>query len=43
MKVVLKETRETRINLMIIISIPVIRNEKVDVALNEANQLMAIF
>ena len=43
MKVVLKEIRETRINLMIIIRKPVIVNEKVNRALNEGNQLMAIF
>ena len=43
MKVVLKEIRETRINLRIIIEKPVIVNEKVQTALKEANELMAIF
>jgi four helix bundle protein len=43
MKVVLKEIRETRINLRIIIEKPVIVNEKVQPALKEANELMAIF
>ena len=42
-KVVLKEVRETRINLRIIKQKPVIQNIKVEIALNEANQLMAIF
>lgn len=43
MKVVLKEIRETRINLKIIKQKPVIQHPKIDLALNEANQLMAIF
>ena len=43
MKMVLKEIRETRVNLRIIQVKPVIKNSKVDLALNEANQLMAIF
>ncbi len=43
MKIVLKEIRETRINLRIIKQKPVIENPKVELALNEANQLMAIF
>lgn len=43
MKVVLKEIRESRVNLKIIKRKPVIVHEKVDVAFNEANQLMAIF
>src|SRR5215217_7405601 len=42
-KMVLKEIRETRVNLRIIQQKPVIKNSKVDSALNEANQLMAIF
>ncbi len=42
-KLVLKEIRETRINLRIIKQKPVIQNIKVEIALNEANQLMAIF
>src|SRR5450432_2462088 len=43
MKVVLKEIRESRINLRIIIEKPVITNEKIQIALKEANELMAIF
>jgi four helix bundle protein len=43
MKVVLKEIRESRVNLRIIIEKPVIINEKVQMAFNEANELMAIF
>jgi four helix bundle protein len=43
MKLVLKEIRETRVNLRIIQQKPVIQHEKIDTALNEANQLMAIF
>ena len=43
MKVVLKEIRESRINLRIIIGKPVIVSEKVQVACKEANELMAIF
>jgi len=43
MKVVLKEIRESRINLRIIIEKPVIANEKVQTAFKEANELMAIF
>jgi len=42
MKVVLKEIRESRINL-IIIEKPILSNEKVQVAFKEANELMAIF
>ncbi len=42
MKVVLKEIRESRINL-IIIEKPILSNEKVQVAFKEANGLMAIF
>jgi four helix bundle protein len=42
-KVVLKEIRESRVNLRIIIEKPVIVNEKNHVALKEANELMAIF
>jgi len=42
-KLVLKEVRETRINLRIILQKPIAQNTKVDSALNEANQLMAIF
>ncbi len=43
MKMVLKEIRESRVNLKIIIRKPVIVHKKVDIAFNEANQLMAIF
>jgi four helix bundle protein len=43
MKVVLKEIRESRINLRIIIEKPVITNEKVQIVFKEANELMAIF
>ncbi|HLK27537.1 MAG TPA: four helix bundle protein [Puia sp.] len=43
MKIVLKEIRESRVNLRIIKQKPVVQNMKIDAALNEANQLMAIF
>jgi len=43
MKIVLKEIRESRVNLKIIKRKPVVVNEKVDKAFNEANELMAIF
>ena len=43
MKVVLKEIRESRVNLRIIIEKPVIANEKVQIAFKEVNELMAIF
>lgn len=43
MKMVLKEIRETRINLMIIIKKPLLNNEKIVAALKEAIELMAIF
>lgn len=43
MKLVLKEIRESRVNLRIIKQKPVAQNKKIDLALNEANQLMAIF
>ncbi len=43
MKLVLKEIRETRVNLRIINEKPVVQHAKVDAALVEANQLMAIF
>lgn len=42
-KMVLKEIKETRINLKIIKRKPMVVNEKVDIAFNEANELMAIF
>ena len=43
MKVVLKEIRESRINLRIIIEKPILTSEKVDAAYKECNELMAIF
>ena len=43
MKVVLKEIRESRVNLKIIKRKPVIINDKVDKAFNEASELIAIF
>lgn len=43
MKIVLKELRETRINLRIIREKPVLRHEKIDIAYNEVNQLIGIF
>src|SRR5207247_1248366 len=42
-KLVLKEIRETRINLRIIKQKPLVQNQKIELALNEVNQLMAIF
>lgn len=43
MKMVLKEIRESRVNLKIIKGKPVLAHPKVEIAFNEANQLMAIF
>lgn len=43
MKLVLKEIRETRVNLKIIFQKPLVAHLKVDTALDEAGQLMAIF
>ena len=43
MKIVLKEIRESRINLRIIIEKPVLQNEKLQIAYKEVNELMAIF
>jgi four helix bundle protein len=43
MKVVLKEIRESRINLRIIKQKPLTDHPNIDKALNEVNQLMAIF
>ncbi|HEY1200186.1 MAG TPA: four helix bundle protein [Niastella sp.] len=43
MRMVLKEIKETRINLKIIKRKPVVIHPKVDIAFNEANELMAIF
>jgi four helix bundle protein len=42
-KIVLKELRESRINLRIIIEKPVLTNDKLHVVLKEANELIAIF
>jgi len=42
-KLVLKEVRETRVNLRIISQKPLVTHAKVDLALDEAGQLMAIF
>lgn len=42
-KVVLKEIRESRVNLKIIKRKPVVISDKIDRAFNEANELMAIF
>ena len=43
MKMLLKELRETRICLRIILEKPVIRHEKVDTAFKECNELIGIF
>ena len=43
MCLVLKEIKESRINLKIIKRKPVMVNDKVDKAFNESNELMAIF
>lgn len=43
MKMVLKEVRESRVNLKIIRRKPVVVNEKTEKAFNGANELMAIF
>ncbi|MEO9022449.1 MAG: four helix bundle protein [Ginsengibacter sp.] len=42
-KIVLKELRESRINLRIVIEKPVLNNEKLPIVLKEANELIAIF
>lgn len=42
-KIVLKELRESRINLRIIIEKPVLINDKLHIVLKEANELIAIF
>ncbi len=42
-KMVLKEIRESRVNLKIIQRKPLLVHEKVQLAFSEANQLMAIF
>jgi four helix bundle protein len=43
MKMALKEIRESRVNLRIIKQKPLVMDEKIEFALDEANQLMAIF
>ena len=43
MKLVLKEIRETRVNLRIINEKPILISEKIIIALKECNELMAIF
>ena len=43
MKMVLKEIRESRVNLKIIKRKPVIVHQKVEIAFNESSELMAIF
>jgi four helix bundle protein len=42
-KIVLKELRETKVNLRIIIEKPVLVEDKLHIALKEANELIAIF
>ena len=42
-KIVLKEIRESRINLRIIIEKPILQTEKVQIAYKQVNGLMAIF
>ena len=43
MKMVLMEIRESRVNLKIIKRKPVVVHEKIEIAFNESNELMAIF
>ena len=43
MKMVLKEIRESRVNLKIIKRKPVVVHEKIEIAFIESNELMAIF
>jgi four helix bundle protein len=43
MKIFLKELRETRISLRIIIEKPIIQHEKIETALKECNELIGIF
>ncbi|HEV7781246.1 MAG TPA: four helix bundle protein [Chitinophagaceae bacterium] len=43
MKMVLKEIRESRVNLKIIKAMPVVIDETIDIAYDESNELMAIF
>jgi len=42
-KIVLKELRESRINIRIIMEKPVLTNDKLNIVLKEANELIAIF
>ena len=42
-KLVLKEIKESRVNLKIIMVMPVLVHEKVDIAFKESSELMAIF
>ena len=42
-KIVLKEIRESRINLRIIIEKPILNSENVEAAYKQVNELMAIF
>lgn len=43
MKILLKELRETRIILRIICEKPLIKNQKIEMALKECNELIGIF
>jgi len=43
MKMVLKEIRETRVNLRIITEKPLLQSEKIIIVLKECNEIMAIF
>jgi four helix bundle protein len=43
MRILLKELRETRINLRIINEKPIIKHIKVEIALKECNELIGIF
>jgi four helix bundle protein len=43
LKMALKELRETRVNLRIINEKPIVKNELINKAIDEVNQLIAIF
>jgi four helix bundle protein len=43
MKIALKELRETRVNLRIIMEKPIVSNPKIDLAFKEVNELIGIF
>jgi len=43
MKMLLKELRETRISLRIIIEKPIVQHNKIETALKECNELVGIF